>query len=227
MTDQQDKPGGLESQSYPKSVQNRGRSLGFLPEKRHEIIAFFAGIIGASATVFGAWMAYLQVYPPSANQNRFYPPPEKPIETPALSPKTIATARPDHRFNHATRDSLKFFVDDAAASQSDNDFVISLRNALERHGFQLATDRKDAALITTIEIKSITAPEQDLTQGFLAWTVTAHVAFRVSWAIDNSVLIEKDIVGAGRSNNQGKATADGLLDALNTMIESLSSLAEK
>ncbi len=133
---------------------------------------------------------------------------------------------PELGFSAATKDRMPILTQ-GGGSDLEARAATTLANALRRGGLAVATDQSDAALILSVTLAGSDPIQQDLSSGFFAWTTTAHMGFKLAWAVDGSVLLAGDVAQPGRSQDKTAVQAQAILADINLIAAKVEDAAKR
>ena len=131
---------------------------------------------------------------------------------------------PELGLTASTKNELQVFVSAPPGNQFNAEVAASLGNALQIAGFLVTTTQRNAAIIATTSVGSISDPQQDLSGGFVQWAVTAQLATNVTWAVDGSSLFTGSFSEKGLSYQSDLARNQALIAAINAVVGRFSSM---
>ncbi|MGH8013633.1 MAG: hypothetical protein ACREQ4_14145 [Candidatus Binataceae bacterium] len=137
----------------------------------------------------------------------------------AVSRAELVLDGPKLGLTAATKDRIWIFVAAADKSADTSEVVDALSGALRRAGFQVAGDRRDAALVAEITVEGVDEPQQDLSGGFLQWVSTARVGVRALWAAGGSALFSGEVAETAKTRDEGAVQAQALLACVDAILD--------
>jgi len=137
----------------------------------------------------------------------------------AMSRAEVILDGPKLGFTASTRDRILIFVSASDSSAHTGEVADALVSALRDAGFQVAPDKKDAALIAAITVESVDEPKADLSGAIMEWVSTARIAVRALWAVDDKELFSGEMVKTARTRDKGTVQAQALLAGVNAILE--------
>jgi hypothetical protein len=96
---------------------------------------------------------------------------------------------PELGLNAQTKSQTPIFVFSSRQGELDRTVADVLRASLRSAGFQIASSRNDAAVLTDVYIERVDDPTPDTSGLSLSWKVTAHLIVNAVWAADDSSLL--------------------------------------
>jgi hypothetical protein len=137
----------------------------------------------------------------------------------AVSRAEVILDGPKLGFTASTRDRILIFVSASDNSGHTGEVADALIRALRDAGFQVAPDKKDAALIAAITVESVDEPRADLSGAIMEWVSTARIAVHALWAVDDKELFSGEMVKTARTRDKGTVQAQALLAGVNAILE--------